>query len=174
MTTANASAALEPAKWRFKLGIALLCLMPILWLLLPLAAAADVSGSTIAALTGALFITNKVILLLVIAVMGKAGFQELKQHVFRHVSGFAASADIEVSAIRHRIGIIMFCLPLISSFLEPYVDALAPGLRPNSWALQLLGDVLLIGSFFVLGGNFWEKLRALFIRKARVITADAI
>jgi hypothetical protein len=36
----------------------------------------------------------------------------------------------------------------------------------------MLGDALLIGSFFVLGGNFWEKLRALFIRTARVTSAD--
>lgn len=67
---------------------------------------------------------------------------------------------------------MMFCLPLVCSFLEPYVDTLAPGLRPNSWALQLLGDALLVGSFFVLGGNFWEKLRALFIRTARVVATD--
>lgn len=172
MTTANVSVAPESAKWRFKLGISIICLMLLLWLLVPLAAAADVSGSRIAALTGALFIINKVFLLLVIAVMGKAGFQELKQRLFRHVSGYATSADVEVSPARHRIGMVMFCLPLISSFLEPYIDALAPGLRPNSWALQLLGDVLLIGSFLVLGGNFWEKLRALFIRKARVVNAD--
>lgn len=169
MNTEDDSVAPESAKWRLKLGISIICLMLLLWLLVPLAAAADVPGARIAALTGALFIVNKVLLLLVIAVMGKAGFLELKQRVFSHVSGYATSADIEVSPARHRIGMLMFCLPLISSFLEPYVDALAPGLRPNSWALQLLGDVLLVGSFFVLGGNFWEKLRALFIRKARAV-----
>ncbi|AXA54281.1 transporter suffix domain-containing protein [Pseudomonas thivervalensis] len=145
-----------------------------LWLLVPLAAAADVPRSTIAAITGALFIINKVLLLLVIAVMGKAGFQELKQHVFGYVSGLVPSAELEVSVTRHRIGLVMFCLPLVCSFLEPYVDAFAPGLRPNSWALQLLGDALLVSSFFVLGGNFWEKLRALFIRTARVTSADPV
>jgi hypothetical protein len=82
------------------------------------------------------------------------------------------STEVEIGPLRHRIGLVMFCLPLISSFLEPYIDAVAPGLRPNSWALQMLGDALLIGSFFVLGGNFWEKLRALFIRTARVTSAD--
>ncbi|QFY55052.1 transporter suffix domain-containing protein [Halopseudomonas pelagia] len=174
MITAQISEAPKSAKWRFKLGIGFLCLMPILWLLVPLAAMADAPGSRIAALTGALFIINKVLLLLVIAVMGKAGFQELKKHLFGYVSDLAPSSDVEVSATRYRIGLVMFCLPLVSSFLEPYIDALAPGLRPNSWALQLLGDVLLISSFFVLGGNFWEKLRALFIRKARVINADAV
>jgi len=172
MTKAQPPATSKSAKWRFKLGIAILCLMLSLWLLVPLAAAADVPRSTIAAITGALFIINKVLLLLVIAVMGKAGFQELKQHVFGYMSGLVPSAELEVSVTRHRIGLVMFCLPLVCSFLEPYIDSFAPGLRPNSWALQLLGDALLVSSFFVLGGNFWEKLRALFIRTARVTTAD--
>ncbi len=171
MASAPSVSTPSAAAWRFKLGIAILCLMPTLWLLVPLAAAADTPGSTIAALTGALFIINKVLLLLVIAVMGKAGFQQLKQRLFGYVSALAPTAEVDVSPTRHRIGVVMFALPLLSSFLEPYIDALAPGLRPNSWALQLLGDALLIGSFFVLGGNFWEKLRALFIRTARVTTA---
>lgn len=174
MTTINAPIAPQSAKWRFKLGISIFCIMLILWLLVPLAAMADISGTRIAALTGALFIVNKVLLLLVIAVMGKAGFQELKQRLFRHISDFTTSTDVEVSSARHRIGTVMFCLPLICSFLEPYVDAVAPGLRPNSWALQLIGDVLLIGSFFVLGGNFWEKFRALFVRKARVLYPSTV
>lgn len=173
MVTASSQAAPKPATWRFKLGIFILCLVPTLWLLVPIAASLDVPGSRIAALTGALFIVNKVLLLLVVAVMGKAGFQEMKKRLFGYVAGLAPAADVEISPTRHRIGLLMFCLPLISSFLEPYLDAFAPGLRPHSWALQLLGDALLVGSFFVLGGNFWEKLRALFIRKARVTIVDA-
>ena len=94
--------------------------------------------------------------------MGKAGFQELKQHIYGYMSSMVPSAEVEVGPMRHRIGLVMFCLPLISSFLEPYIDAVAPGLRPNNWMLQMLGDAMLIGSFFVLGGNFWEKLRALY------------
>ncbi len=159
------------ASWRFKLGIAIICLMLALWLTVPLAAAADIPGSKIAVLTGILFIANKVLLLLVIAVMGKSGFQELKRHLFGYVSAIAPTAELEIGPVRHRVGLVMFCLPLISSFLEPYVDSLWPGLRPNLWQLQLLGDAMLIGSFFVLGGNFWDKVRALFIRTARVANA---
>jgi hypothetical protein len=33
---------------------------------------------------------------------------------------------------------------------------------------------MLIGSFFVLGGNFWDKVRALFIRTARVVNTGAV
>ena len=168
MATALSPATTKSATWRFKFGIAILCLMVALWLLLFAAAAVGVPGSTIAAITGGLFILNKLLLLLVIAVMGKAGFGELKQRVFGYVSGLTPSAEEMVGPTRHRIGVVMFALPLVCSFLEPYIDALAPGLRPNNWLLQLLGDLMLIGSFFVLGGNFWEKLRALFIRTARV------
>ena len=165
------AAEVDAVGWRFKLGIGIFILAFALWLLLPLAAVMDVPGSTIAALTGALFITNKVLLLVVIAVMGKAGFQQLKRLIFGYVTDLAPET---VSPLRYRIGLLMFCLPLLSSFLEPYVDSVWPGLRPNLWQLQLLGDVMLIASFFVLGSNFWDKMRALFIRTARVVdTADA-
>lgn len=161
----------DAAGWRFKLGIAIICLMLASWLMVPLAALADVPGSKIAALTGILFISNKVLLILVIAIMGKSGFQQLKRRVFGYVSALAPSAELEVGPVRHCIGLVMFCLPLISSFFEPYIDSLWPGLRPNIWQLQVLGDAMLIGSFFVLGGNFWDKVRALFIRTARVVNA---
>jgi hypothetical protein len=153
--------------WRFNLGIAIVALMLALWLLVPLAAMAGTSAGTIATITGALFIINKVLLLLVIAVLGKPGFQQLKRHLFGYVTALAP--DAMVSPLRHRIGLVMFWLPLVSAFLEPYVDSIAPGLRPNLWQLQLLGDVLFIGSFFILGGNFWDKIRALFVRTARVV-----
>ncbi|MET1081041.1 MAG: transporter suffix domain-containing protein [Pseudomonas sp.] len=173
MSDAQDAVSPPPAGWRFKLGIALVGVILGSWLLVPLAAALDVPGSKIAALTGILFISNKILLLLVIAIMGKAGFQELKRRLFGYVSGLAPSANLEVSPARHYIGVTMFCLPLVSAFLEPYIDTFWPGLRPNLWQLQLLGDLMLVGSFFVLGGNFWDKVRALFIRTARVVNTDA-
>ncbi|MHC8327001.1 transporter suffix domain-containing protein [Pseudomonas sp. LB3P93] len=174
MSNPQGQAEPHSAGWRFKVGIAIICLMLGSWLMVPIAAALDIPGSRIAALTGVLFISNKVLLIVVIAVMGKAGFQQLKSKVFGYVSGIAPSIDAEVGPIRHRIGIVMFCLPLISAFLEPYVDTFWPGFRPNLWQLQVLGDAMLIGSFFVLGGNFWDKVRALFIRTAKVITPGTV
>jgi hypothetical protein len=71
-------------------------------------------------------------------------------------------------------GIVMFFVPVVSAFLEPYIDTLWPGLRPNLWQVQALGDLMLIASVFVLGGNVWEKVRALFTRKARIANAEAV
>lgn len=173
MSSAQNTLASSSTGWRFKLGIVILCLIPALWLLVPVATAADIAGTKVAALTGILFIANKILLLLAIAIMGKAGFQEMKSRLFGYVSALAPSAELEVGPVRHRIGLVMFCLPLITAFLEPYVDNFWPGLRPNLWQLQLLLDAMLIGSIFVLGGNFWDKIRALFIRTARVVNTDA-
>ncbi|WP_276122081.1 transporter suffix domain-containing protein [Pararhizobium qamdonense] len=169
--TVNMETVLDPtaATWRFKLGIALVCLAIAMWLCVPLAAWAGVPSTRIAAVTGIIFIVNKVLLLLVIAVMGKSGFQQLKSKIF---GVFKLSPDTSVSRTRYNLGLVMFCLPLISASLEPYVDAMAPGLRPNLWQLQLLGDLMFIASFFVLGGNFWEKIRALFVRESRVVYAS--
>ncbi|MEA3131667.1 MAG: hypothetical protein QOF46_3462, partial [Paraburkholderia sp.] len=46
--------------WRFKLGIFIFVFAFALWLLLPLAASMGVPGARIAALTGTVFVANKV------------------------------------------------------------------------------------------------------------------
>jgi len=35
------------------------------------------------------------------------------------------------------------------------------------WAVS--GDAIFVASFFVLGGEFWDKLRALFVHGARTV-----
>ena len=172
MLTATNEARASAVGWRFKLGIFIFALAFALWLLVPLAALLDISSSRIAAMTGIIFIANKVLLVACVAVMGKPGFQQLKSLIFGYVKGLAPADTI--GPTRHAIGLVMFCLPLISATLEPYTDRFWPSLRPNIWQLQVLGDVMLIASFFVLGGDFWNKVRALFIRTAKVEDASAV
>lgn len=150
------------AGWRFKCGIGLFIVAFALWFLIPVAAAIDVPGSRIAALTGTIFIANKVLLLTCVAVMGKEGFQQLKALISGHAKRLAPVQ--KVGPVRHAIGLVMFFIPILTSMLEPYLDELWPGLRPDMWQLQILGDIMLIASFFVLGGDFWSKLRGLFVR----------
>jgi hypothetical protein len=168
-TQAKDTVEATSAGWRFKLGITIIALMFAIWLLIPLAAFLKASAGTIAAITGGIFIANKVLLLLAVAIMGKSGFRELKGRLFGYVAGLAPNPV--VGQRRYRIGLVMFCLPLVSAILEPYIDSIWPGLRPESWQLELLGDTMLVASFFVLGGNFWDKLRALFVRTAIVVDA---
>ena len=159
------TAPARPAGWRFKVGVGLFALMILLWLLIPIEAALKMSAGTIAATTAGIAVTNKVILLIAIAVMGKAGFQELKGRAFGHVKHLAPATV--VSPTRYRIGLVMFCLPLLQGLLETWASHIAPQVVANRLWVDLVMDAMLIASVFVLGGNFWDKLRALFVREAR-------
>jgi hypothetical protein len=167
MMQAHCKTGVADGDWRFKLGMAIFVLAFAIWLLIPLMAALRVSGSTLAALSGILFISNKVLLLAVVAVMGKPGFQQLKRHAFGYVTALAPAPN--VGPLRHSLGLVMFGLPLLTTFLEPYDDYIWPALFTHGWQLELLSDVIFLASFFVLGGNFWDKVRALFVRTARVV-----
>ena len=153
--------------WRFRAGIGIFALAYAARVLVPLAALAGASATGIATLTGGIVVANKIMLLACIAVMGKPGFQRLKALLFRRFRQL--SPGKAVGPARHAIGIVMFCLPLVSAMLEPYIDAIWPRLRPKMWEAQLLGDLMLIASFIVLGGEFWNKVCALFIRTAIVV-----
>ncbi|MEP9373804.1 transporter suffix domain-containing protein [Mesorhizobium sp. KR1-2] len=156
--------------WRFRCGIALFVLAVVLVLMIPLLAALGLQPATLAAITGAVFIINKILLVMVIALVGKAGFQELKNILVSYVPRLHGLGPVgPVGPVRHAIGLVMFWVPLTWSILEPYIDHFWPGIRPNRWEYQLAGDLIFVAGFFVLGGNFWEKVQALFIRTAHVV-----
>jgi len=152
--------------WRFRGGIVIFVLAFAIWLLVPLAAGLGASATRIAALSGFIFVANKVLLVLCVAVMGRAGFQQIKAIAFGYVASLSPPA--QVGPVRHAIGLVMFCLPLVAAMLAPYIDLLWPDVRPNAWQFEVLVDLVLVASFFVLGGDFWNKLQALFVRTARI------
>jgi hypothetical protein len=80
--------------------------------------------------------------------------------VFRRVA-----APDEVSPTRYRIGLVMFCLPILLSS----VSRVVPQFALNHLWVDLVMGITLFASLFVLGANFWDKIRALFYRDARVI-----
>jgi hypothetical protein len=151
-----------PLGWRFKVGIALFASMFLAWLIIPIEAALGMSAATMAATTAGIAIANKVILLLAISVMGKPGFATLKAKFLHKLTPPA-----DVSPMRYRIGLVMFCLPFLQSLLETYASHFAPQIVANRMWVDILMDGMLVASLFVLGGNFWDKLRALFSFDAR-------
>ena len=100
-----------------------------------------------------------------IAVMGKAGFNYLKGRLFSLFKK-VAPPDV-VSRTRYRIGLVMFSLPILFGWLVPYAPHLVPGYGTHRFVVNLVGDLLLISSLFVLGGDFWDKIRSLFMHKAK-------
>jgi hypothetical protein len=150
-----------PPKGRLVAGAAVFVLGWIVTLVIvPLITASSLPTSIVPIVV---FILPKVGVLAAVAILGKAGFAYLKQLVFGRLRPAS-----DVGPVRHRVGMVMFVAALLFSFLEPYgffrSDAAARSLR-----VTLAVDLLLLASTFVLGGNFWDKIRALFVREAKVV-----
>ena len=72
-----------------------------------------------------------------------------------------------VSRGRYRLGLVMFLLPIIPTYIMAYVPQWLPDHSPQRLYVNLAADFLFLTSLFVLGGDFWDKLRALFVYDAR-------
>ena len=170
---AEVSQANVPAAgWRLKLGVVLLGLsiaLPVLGL--PLVAATGLSGTTMATVSGIMLVGAEVLGITAVAIMGKSGYAFIKNRVFGFLKQYGPPAD--VSRTRYTIGLVMFSLPLIFGWVAPYASDLIPGYLGNEFTYGIVGDLLLLASLFVLGGDFWDKLRALFIGGAKAVFPKA-
>ena len=150
-----------PPKGRLVAGAAVFALGWIVTLAsVPLITASSLPASIIPVVV---FILPKVGVLAAIAILGKPGFAHLKQLVFGRLRPAS-----DVGPARHRAGMVMFAGAMLFSFLEPY-GFFRSDVAVRSIRLTLAVDLLLLASLFVLGGNFWDKIRALFVREAKVV-----
>jgi hypothetical protein len=135
--------------------------------LIPVVGASGLPSAWKVVLTGALAAgIPEVGMLLAVGVMGKEGFARFKVILARFFAPLAPSD--QVSPVRYRVGLVLFCVPLALAWAGPYLGHHLPGYEghPTAWAVG--GDAALLTSLFVLGGEFWDKLRALFMHDARV------
>lgn len=175
MNTASPSAPdsspTDPAqKKRLILGVAVwvagvaLCL-----LMIPVVNASNLADALKATINGILLLgVPKLFLFVAIAIMGKPGFAYLKSLLGGHLRRFAPPAT--VSPLRYKIGLILLITMVVLGSLGPYVAHDAFAFREeHPRLLAFIGDMLLLVSLFILGGDFWDKLRALFVRDAKVV-----
>ena len=154
--------------WRLKLGVALFGLsiaLPVLGV--PLVAATGLSTTAVATASGVLLVGAEVLGIVAVAVMGKSGYAYIKNRVFGFFKQYGPPA--EVGRTRYTIGLVMFAVPIVFGWLTQYAAYLIPGYLGNEFTYAIIGDLLLLVSLFVLGGDFWDKVRALFIHGAKVV-----
>jgi hypothetical protein len=101
-----------------------------------------------------------------VAILGKPSYLYIKS-IFRH--HFArVIKPYHASRVRYNIGLFLFCLPVIPTYILAY----APQFFSENFTLRLILnislDAIFITSLFVLGGDFWDKLKALFSFSAKV------
>jgi|688.fasta_scaffold334118_2 hypothetical protein len=162
----------KPNKLRFAAGITLLVLSFVLpfgsvWIL-----ASKLAPALKAIFVGLLtFGGPEVFGLAAIALLGKECFDFLHSKVFGFLSKLAPSGS--VSRARYIFGLIIFILSFIPSFVYAYAPQFIPDNSPGRLYISLSADLIFITSLFVLGGDFWDKLRALFIYEAKAVFPDA-
>jgi small basic protein len=158
------------AGWRLRLGLIILVVGFLSPLTIPLVSATELPAKWKAVISGALAIgIPEVFSIVAIAIMGKAGFTYIKARIFGFLKKHGPPD--RVSRTRYHIGLAMFALPILFGWLGPYGAHLIPGYETHRFVVGLIGDVMLVASLFVLGGDFWDKIRALFIHQARVQVA---
>jgi len=158
----------KPPTWRMSVALALWVGGFFLPLLIPLVATLPMPLATRTALSGLLLLGLPQLLTVVaIALVGKSGFHYLMEQLFGAARRLGPPAH--VSRLRYRIGLVMLFLPLAVSLLEPYLSLLVDHKDLPHWVLGAIGDTLFLTSFFVLGGEFWDKVKALFIYEAHAV-----
>jgi hypothetical protein len=155
------------AGWRLKCGVALFVLSIAAPLIgVPVVAALGLSATITASVSGILLVGAEVLGIVAIAVMGKAGYVYIKSRFFGFLKQYGPPK--EVSRLRYRLGLVMFTVPVLFGWISIYAGQLIPGFTKNPLPFALGGDILLLASLLVLGGSFWDKIRALFIYDSKV------
>jgi hypothetical protein len=137
-------------------------------LLVPLITGSPLPVGWKTAISGLLIVgIPELTMLVAAAVMGKAGFDFLKQWLFNLLKKHLAPPET-VSPTRYLLGLILFSIPLLYGWIAPYLVDHILLFEQHHMEFAIIGDLLLFCSLFVLGGEFWDKLRALFIYKTKV------
>ncbi len=153
---------------RFYIGVALFAVSlagPLL--AIPLLGIMGFSAGEIASYSAGILVGAEVLLVAAATIMGKSGYAYIKSKIFGVLKDYGPPQ--EVSLTRYRIGLVFFAVPLILGFLSPYVKSLIPFYGGNEVLFAIVSDLVLLIGLFILGGAFWDKLRALFIHGAKVV-----
>jgi hypothetical protein len=159
------------ADTRLKLGIALL----ILGLVMPVGTlfivGTDWTAGAKAVISGTLVFAPEVMTVAAVGLMGKENFDRIVEPVKSALKSLKPAGN--VSRVRHAVGLLLF----VGSILFAWIASYVPSLMPEEYLLRVavnLGLDLIFGaSLFVLGGDFWDKLRALFLHEARAVFPPA-
>ena len=162
--------------WRYKVGLGLFIFGHVI---LVLGLFSPVLGIG-AGKAGAIVVGGEVIGLTSIAFLGKEGFKAIKAKLFGSLkAGYVAP----VGRKRHYIGIALLCTGVLTTYITVlYAWAAFKATTPENpipviWGLEfaqqealviwlfLIGEISFLISIYVLGADWWEKFRNIFVWK---------
>ena len=153
------------SKTRFVAGITIFIAGFASPLLIPLVTSTNWSIGVKTTVSGLLALgIPEIMIFISVAVLGKDGYNLMKSKLSGFLQRFAPPD--EVSSTRYYFGLVLFIFPLLMGWVVPYLMYFIDWTANISIWAYLIGDILFISSFIILGGNFWDKFRSLFIRNA--------
>jgi hypothetical protein len=124
-----------------------------------------VSGSFLKSFVlGVFWISAPLMKIISVAILGKASYAWINylMHYFYH-----KVRPSRITPLRYNIGLVMFVLPFLPNYIISFMPHLIPISLIARYIIIVASDLMFVASLFVLGGDFWDKLRALFIYTAR-------
>ena len=153
------------ANFRLTLGVALLAVGAVLPLGAVFVFETDWPPILKSALTGILLFGPELATVPAAAIMGKENFARIIAGLKRCIRNIKPAGNI--GPVRHAIGLVMFLVPVVPAYVMAYLPSWMPDNSPTRLWVNLCADAAFVASLFVLGGDFWDKLRSLFVREAR-------
>ncbi len=160
--------------WRYKVGMFLIIaghVILLIGLVLPFL------GMGVA-ISGAVVLAGEVTALASIVFLGKEGFKAIKSKIFGAVK---ASYTAPVGRTRHYLGVILLCTNILTTYATaayawlvfskttadnpfPEILGLSFGQQESAvlW-LFLAGEITFLLAIYVLGSDWWEKFRRIFV-----------
>lgn len=154
------------ANWRLVAGVSVLGLalaLPFCALLIPLL---DLPVAQSALIAGALVAgAPEVLMLLAVALLGRQNFDRIVGAAKKFL--FTTFFSTPVPRGRYYVGLAVCLLSFIPLYVAGYVPSWMPA-GQGRIAILATADLAFIFSFFIMGGEFWEKFRRLFVWEGKV------
>lgn len=152
--------------WRFYAGITAMVLAVIMPLGAVIVPVLGLPTAQSALLAGVLVAGGpEVLCILAIALLGQDTF---RYFVHKAKAAFRrAILDRPASKLRYYAGLTIILLSWLPAYIYAYFPAAMPGGNARIYVLAGI-DLAFVVSVFVMGGEFWEKVRRIFIYEGKI------
>jgi hypothetical protein len=107
----------------------------------------------------------EVLCILAVALLGKDTFRYFAHRVMTALR--RAVIDQPASKARYYTGLVVILLSWLPAYIYAYSPTLMPGGDARIYILAAM-DLAFVVSVFLMGGEFWEKVRRIFVYEGRI------
>ena len=149
--------------WKYYTGMScMVCslILPLMGFLVPLL---DLPVPITAGIIGALAVGGpEIMILLGVLLLGKKTAQYYKEKFFAFFKR-RPGPHKKVSKGRYYFGLVMLWGSVLPLYLAGFFPQTMPADEDVKYFILVGADLIFVLSFFVLGGDFWDKFKALFV-----------